>query len=469
MKRALALLLLLPALAAGEQPKDFAYGIPLAVDGRGALYQVEMPAAVYAGVVRADLGDLRVFNAAGEVVPHALRPRATTTRARPHPVKVALFPIRTDAPAGVEGVDLRVEKSGERTVVDLRARDGKPAAGAKLVGYVADASALDAPLRAIVLELAAGADDVVSRVTLEASDDLRQWATLASGASVVKLASGGVRLEQLRIEFPARKAKYLRLSWPGRPAALELAGLAVEPGEAIIDAPRQWREAPGVPVKNKPGEFELDLGGRFPADRLRVSLPQPNTVASLEILARARPADPWRRVAHATAYRLRREGDEVRSPDIAIAGAADRYWLLRVDQRGGGIGAGAPALAVGWVPHRLVFAARGAPPFQLAYGSRDAKPAAYAIATLVPGYQDDATLDRAAQAAGTSERVAIGAAQPAAPLPLAGEAATRERVDWKRWTLWASLVLGVAVLGLLALRLGRQMSKPAARPPEDPA
>ena len=465
MKHSIVLLLLSPALAAGEQPKDFAYGIPLAVDGREALYQVEIPGAVYAGVVRADLGDVRVFNAAGEVVPHALRPRVTTTREHPQPVKVALFPVRTDAPAGIEGLDLRVEKSGDRTVVNLHTRDGKPAAGKKLVAYVADAGGLDAPVQAVILEPAAGADNVVARVTLEASDDLRQWSTLASGASVVKLAAGGERLEQLRIEFPARKTKYLRLSWPGRAAAVELAGLAVEPGEAIVDAPRQWKEAPGAAVKDKPGESEFDLGGQFPADRLRVILPQPNTVASIEILARAKPADPWRRVTHATVYRLNREGEEVKSLDIAIGGTADRYWLLRVDQRGGGIGSGEPVLALGWVPHRLVFAARGAPPFQLAYGSRDARPTAYPIATLVPGYKDDATLDlRSAQVATTPERVAIGAAQPAAPQPLGGEAATRERIDWKRWTLWGSLVLAVVLLGLMALRLGRQMSKPADPP-----
>jgi hypothetical protein len=60
--------------------------------------------------------------------------------------------------------------------------------------------------------------------------------------------------------------------------------------------------------------------------------------------------------------------------------------------------------------------------------------------------------------------VAIGAAQAAAPQPLGGEAAKRERIDWKRWALWSSLVLGVALLGLMAFRLGRQMSKPVDPP-----
>jgi hypothetical protein len=451
MRSLVALLLAVPAFAAAERPQDFAHGIPLALDGREAFYQVEVPRPVYEGVVRADLGDLRVFNAAGEVVPHALRQRVTSTKTTPAAAKAALFPLRTDTPAGIDGLDLRVEKAGDRTVVSLRTRDGKPAGGTKLVGYVADASGVDGPLRAVVLELPVGADNVMTRVKLEASDDLQQWATLAAGASVLRLAAGGERLEQLRIEFPARKAKYLRITWPGRATSLELAGLAVEPGETIVEVPRRWQEAVGTPVKDSPGEFEFDLGGQFPVDRLRIALPQPNTVAVIEIFARAKPADPWRLVTGTTVYRLNREGDELKSPDIAIGGAADRYWRVKIDQRGGGIGGGQPVLGGGWVPHRLVFAARGDAPFQLAYGSREAKPAAYAIATLVPGYKDDASLD-------------LKAAQPGAKQVLGGAAATGERVDWKRWTLRGSLVLGVAVLGLMAFRLGRQMSKPADPP-----
>jgi hypothetical protein len=458
MTRSIPLLLLcLPALAAAERPQDFAYGIPLAVDGREPFYQVELPRAVYEGAVRADLGDVRVFNAAGEVVPHALRPRPAPAKSAPAAVGATLFPLRTDAPAGIEGLDLRIAKTGERTTVDLRTRDGRPAGGTKLVGYVADASAVDVPVRAVALALPAKADDVSARVTLEASDDLRQWTPLVHGANVLRLATGGERLESLRIEFPARKVKYLRLTWPGRAAPLELAGLAVEPGETVVEAPRQWHEVPGIAVKDEPGEFEFDLGGQLPVDRLRFALPQPNTVAVVEVLARAKPAEPWRRVTGATVYRLERDGEALKSPDIAIAGATDRYWRVKVDPRGGGIGAGEPVLGAGWVPHRLVFAARGAAPFQLAYGSREAKPAAFAIATLVPGYKDEG-------GAGFKPAMTIGAAHASAPRTLGGEAATRERIDWKRWTLWGSLVAAVAVLGWMALRLGRQMSKPAGPP-----
>ena len=68
---------------------------------------------------------------------------------------------------------------------------------------------------------------------------------------------------------------------------------------------------------------------------------------------------------------------------------------------------------------------------------------------------------RPAETGVASSGVAIGVARAADPQQLGGEAARRERVDWKRWTLWGSLVLGVVVLGWMALRLARQISKTA--------
>ena len=64
-------------------------------------------------------------------------------------------------------------------------------------------------------------------------------------------------------------------------------------------------------------------------------------------------------------YRLRQSGSEIASPDIQVGASgttAERWWMIRIDQRGGGLGSGTPVLNVGWVPHQLVFAARGAAP-----------------------------------------------------------------------------------------------------------
>ena len=157
-----------------------------------------------------------------------------------------------------------------------------------------------------------------------------------------------------------------------------------------------------------------------------------------------------------------RDGAEVSNPDIAIGANTDRCWLLRVDQKGGGLGAGGPKLLLGWVPNEIVWLARGDPPFTLAYGSRDAKPSAYAIESLVPGYRRDADLD--AKVASTEQAAPVKSVEGDAPTVLGGQRALEERIDVKRWSLWAALVIGVGFLGWMAWRLLKQMDKAKSGP-----
>jgi len=452
-----ALLTTLGALAmppstaqADESPGDYAYGIDVSLDSQAAFYELVVPRVVYEGVVHADLSDVRVFNAAGEVVPHAFRSRVTATVAEVTPVDLPLYPIRTDAPEGVDSVELRADHSTDRTVLELRTPGGHATdANARLVGYVADVTALQEPVRAVRIDLPDGLSDLITRVTLEASDDLRTWTPLATDAPIVQLTAGVNRLERHRIEFTPRRVQYLRLSWPGRTRPLDLLSLRAETSPATQDAPREWKDVPTVAVPDKRGRYEVDLGGRYPADRMSFVLPQPNTVATLGIYSRATALDAWQFVRNATVYRLTDEGTELTSDDVALDGRGDRYWRFVFDPRGGGVGRGELRVRAGWVPHRIVFTARGAPPFLVAYGKRQAQTAAWDMSALVPGYVEN----------GEAQRIAIGVARPEAPHLLAGESAIVEPRDWRRLVLWTSLILSVAVLAAMAVQLARQMSR----------
>jgi hypothetical protein len=105
-----------------------------------------------------------------------------------------------------------------------------------------------------------------------------------------------------------------------------------------------------------------------------------------------------------------------------------------------------PMIQIGWIAQKLVFAARGNAPFQLAYGNSAAKPAAFAVGAVIPGYKSDAQFH-------------VEAASLGDPLTLAGPARLRAPRDYKKWTLWAILVFAVATLGCMAYRLARQVSQ----------
>jgi hypothetical protein len=195
-----------------------------------------------------------------------------------------------------------------------------------------------------------------------------------------------------------------------------------------------------------PGEYEFDLGGRFPLDRLAFSLPQENTVVPVRILSRARPADKWMPVTRAVLYRLKQNGREMVSPDVSIGTNPHRYWMLGVDAASGGIGAGNLTVRAGWRPREIVFTARGAGPFRLAFGNATAPAGSLGIDVLVPGWRTDHEPEMAVASTGSAQK-------------LAGEAAARPRADFKKWGLWAALSMGVATLGWMAWRLSKQMQR----------
>jgi hypothetical protein len=416
-------------------------------------YRVLLPARVYAGIEQRDLGDLRVLNASGEPVPHAFLPREP---ADPVPVVASparLFPVYGAEAQGVEGVKLDVVRGAGGTVIRLSESPRKPGVERRLLGYLVEIGKDEKPIEALELDwrTAAGFNGAAR---VEASDDLGRWRTLVHEAPILALEHAGERLERRRVELRGARAEYLRLSFLRVPRDFELRGLRLERRGERAEPGREWARLAAGPAA-KAGEYRFDAGGRFPADRVRLTLPQRNTVARVQILSRDDDERPWRSRAWTTVYRLQRDGIELTSPDVPIPQGTDRQWLVRADTRGGGLGAGALGLELGWVPHELVFAARGAGPFALAFGAARARSEALPVASVVPGYEKGKTVP--AHAASVGE---VAAAPPrpaffADPAGWAREALASGR--GKTWILWIVLGLGVLAVAWMALRLLRDV------------
>ncbi len=444
-----------------EKPADYAYGLKIDASGSEALYDVALPPAVYQGVTRRDLGDMRVFNGAGEVVPTAWRPRRTEKAEAGARVPLTLFPLKAVAGANVDGLAINVTRNAAGAVSVNVKSEGAQAASLQTIAYLIDMSAQDRALRTIELDWKS-VEGFSGRLRVDASDDLANWRTVVAGAPLLNLEVGGQRLQQKRVELPQQKAKYLRLVWVREVATSgaknifpELTAASGELAEKFVEATREWSKF-GANKGEKEGEYLFDLKGQFPVDRLRLELPQANTIAQMEVLARDKAEQPWRAVARGVAYRLNQQGHEVLSPDIQVSAFSERWMMIRVDQRGGGLGSGMPLLNAGWVPHQLVFAARGAPPFTLAYGNRAAQAGALPIESLIPGYREDAGASVRTAKTGVQQVVNVQATSAQPQKELGGEARLQAQIDWKRWSLWGVLGLGVLVLGAMAWRLMKQ-------------
>jgi len=452
------------AAPAWAEVDEFSYRAPITAPPGQSHYRVPLPETVYAGMEQPALGDLRVLNASGEPVPYAFLPRNPHGPAPVQTGAARIFPLYGEAAAGVEGVKLDVVRNASGTVIRLADGASAPKAQRKLLGYLIDTGESELPLEALQLEwLTAVGFNGAARV--EGSDDLLRWRTLVADRPVLALEHDGERLERKRVELFGRKAKYLRLSFTRVPQDFIVQAVRLERRLERDEPAREWRRLTGARVEGRPGEYRFDAGGRFPVDRVRLHLPQANTVARVQLLTRDDDRSPWRARASASVFRLEQGGATASNPDIALAPATDRQWLVKVDPRGGGLGAGDLVLETGWVPHELVFAARGAGPFALAYGSRRAKSEALQPAVVVPGYEPGKEISAQLAQVGAPAGSARPAASFADPLGLLRELVASG--EGKKWVLWAVLSLGVLGVAWMALRLLRDVGR-GRTPPAGP-
>lgn len=450
MKRLLILVLLgvaCSAAAAATPPQltDFARMLPLTLGGSGPLHELPLPAEVYRGVTRADLGDLAVFDRSGELVPFTLlgsAPGKGVVEEKPLP----LFPLAGGGQRLPGDLTLQVRTDAQGASVALQATPAGVAAE-PVSAYVVDSRSLGRPVSGFDLELQPTGKPFLGTVRVETSDDLRLWREHAIGA-LAALHAGERELNRSRVEFPAVVAPYFRLTLSPVAAAPVVAAVTARLA-TVAAVPRDQRRFPLAPVQGEVGAYLVRTDGPLPVDRVRLVFAADNSLAGVTILSRPERTTPWVVRGCGTCYRLRRGETVIESPPLELAPTTDRQWLVRLRHPGSGLGADLPLLEVGWQPARLVFAARGQPPYRLAFGSArigDASLRDEGIAGVLATWERQQLKPLAATAGKSLE--AGGRRALRQPLPAA---------TWKRGLLWGALAAGVLLLARMAWQLAREM------------
>jgi hypothetical protein len=280
---------------------------------------------------------------------------------------------------------------------------------------------------------------------------------VAVRAALARLDQAGHRIERNRVELPAVARKYLLVSAAqAQPLPVELVAARARLAPVIEAPPRRRERIAGVRAPVERGDravFVFDLGGPVPVDRVQVDFPVANTVVEADLFSADTADGPWIHHYSGVLYSLDRAEGALRNPEVDVPPVRQRYFRLAVAEKGGGIGAGTPALEVAWVPEQLLFVARGAGPFALGYGRANAPAARFDAASLIrSALPPDADPQRDVP----RETAALG------PVQSAGDPSVlephREAPRPRTLALWAVLVGGVAFVLALSLRLLRRMS-----------
>lgn len=432
-------------LSAGaqEKPADFAAQVPLSVSGEGPWYRLELPLGVQLKARHTDLSDLRVFNAAGEPQAYALAREPAQTRENRTLHDVKWFPLYNSADATERAPSVRVQSNTNGTLIEVQPSSQLEAGEEELRGWLLDASRIKAPLQQLILDWTSDRDGF-QRFSIEASDDLQHWQSWGEG-QVARLTFADERVEQHEVGLPGQPARYLRLLWSSPQSAPALTSAQLESANPrTLPLPLVWSQ-PLAGTRVKAGEYIWQLPMGLNVQRLQIELNQPNSLAPVTLSGRRETSLPWQTLTSGLLYRLTQNGQDVVQNELQLPGQTVQQLKLTVDERGGGLGAEAPIVRFAVRSTQLVFLARGAGPYTLALGNATVKAANLPLSTLIPDYN-------AAKLAALGKATVEGGVvvTPAATVPAVADP------NWKKFGLWAVLLLSVLFLGAMAFSLLRK-------------
>ncbi len=440
------LALLFPIAAAqASTATDYAYAFALDTPSPAEAYRVVLAPEIYAAAnPTADLRDLVVVNALGQPVPFGPMPSVPPKRTR-FEQATRLIPVPTSA-AAHDGV--RVERSTSGSIVISQPAPGN--APERTQQWLLDAGR-DVTLDRIELQAASLQQDFQLHLAVDASNDLREWRSLADDVSVIRVHSGNDNVEQLSMDLSSTEpARYYRLrlvdgevDWStDHVPTVALVG-AYSDAAAEHGSQLQW--LPVTASASAGSNFDYTLPAALPVEALTVRLPANNAAARVQLLLpQGQGTSSWAQVA--TLDLVRTAGN--------VGDATARFDprpIQHVRLHSETPLAQAPTVSAAWVPPQYVFMAEGSGPYRLLVGSYAARRGDYPVNEAVERMRANHGEDWLPPMAALDQRV--DAAGPAALV------APKVPYDWTRPLLWAVLIAGALLVAGMALSLLRNSGR----------
>ena len=436
------------AFAAAPGPQDYARGVQVDALSDRPLLEAVLPDDVYRVVTRADLGDVRVFNADGAVVPHAFCAAPSADEPVVTLEDLPVFEVQGATQAPRTGTHVEVQTANGTAVKVQEGEAQTTVGGTETLAHVIDARTITDPLRSIEFDWQTPDGASEAHVRIEASEDLDQWQTVVNASTLLKVTRGTEELRRQSVPLPERPYKYLRVVRTDRGPPLQIASVVakrVMPAQSIEP---MWFAA-NTMTSNEEGVLLFDSAHLAPVVYARLVLPQENTSLRVQIASRSDDKAQWRQRWSGEVYSIVTDGQQRVSPPAEFASTADRYWRVASAKAGAGLDP-APTLELGYRPTRLRFLAQGAGPFTVAFGSRRAEAA--------PAQQCDSLLEGMGQ---RDRAQLIGEASLRPSQVLGGDAAFKplpKKTPVRLFLLWGVLVVGVALLVAMALSLLKRLN-----------
>ena len=414
------------------------------------LYQTVLPIAVYQASRTNNLQDLTITNAAGEQVPYALLEdeylHPQTEFNRKSQVLLA-HPVTESQLGNVSDLHIQLNQSSQHSTVDIQTNATNHA---EKFAYLIDAGEKHPAFKTLRIDWEGSEGKLLSFEVL-ASDNLKDWHALGSGV-LIKIASDSLIQNTIEIDGDDT-SRYLQIRPTDANATLIKQVRAEYLTERSADRAILQQKidllAREQDQDNHVINLDFEAKERYPAQYLRVELPQMNTVTSARFYVRNKLSEPWQYLTTSSLYRTEKSGKISTNPDVQLNTTTARYWRMQFDESNGGLGAENPSISLGWRPHTVVWNARGSAPFQLNIGDNPSVVNFVEVQGLIPDYK----IEKVLQLPKANVGIALDSVNVSANETRNKQDTWTTAPDYKSWMLWAGLALGVLLLSGMAYSL----------------
>lgn len=454
--------------AKSDQPKDYSHSMLLDLAGKSGVMALRLPQNFYMHAQSPQLADMRIFDSEGKKVAFALHQPPLARQKQQINLPGKIFPLQggtelNNNDAALE-MEIKRDAQGMLTSAKIKNNDVKRRGAGQLQALLLDFSQQDqaqAPyIESLRVQLPHPISEYNAQVWLAVSDDLQTWETIAASDLRWLVNQQGQHLVQDSIHFEARRFRYARITWSAG-QALEFASVTaraanqafIEPTlESLVLTPEQGKF---------PQDLQYNASPALPVEKIALHFKHPNVVLPLQIgsyrqlpVTKAGQAVKWEFLPqHSNVfYQIQQNGQTRRSVDMKIPVSHFGTWVIRT-QDGAAIAQDKiPQLKISWQAGTVVFLSSGKGPYQLCFGRENINSGESPMHLVAPNFSIEEL--------GKLEFIKPSAVQINPHYVASGSNTTEElgkSAQQRSYVLWAVLIAGVAVMGLLVLRLMKQM------------
>jgi len=437
----LGLLLSQTLLAVPYTVDDFEFNTSLS-DAETSLRVIDLPLSVYNKMQRRDYGDLRIFNAEGQIVPHQFSHEKKALLKQQTPLE--FFPFSQQqvnaTPSNIQ-VIINQKQGKQNLQINQQLKSNSKPKSAEYQ-YIIKNPEKNLSLCKLSLNWKQTKPSMILPFTLEASDTLQTWQTLDSRLVVSRLNYGGSQLSTKIVNFSCTTKKYLRLSWLNPEQNIHLQQI-----QALYSKNKaqqmQWSNF-GKPYYDDEGTWLFESDVISAIRKIEFVAPQDGLLYKGTLYSRNSEEQRWNFHKEINQYRLNMGATTLKSNPIEIMANSDRYWKLALVADGQLTESQLPEIKVAWMPVQLHFLAQGKGPFQLAFGNPSiASTSNHDLNDLIKGFKDSGT---------NINKVSLNKI-----IDTNKSFEVEDKTPWKLIILWLVLIAGTGLMGFMAFRLFKPM------------